>query len=204
MSPFSYENGELRCEGVSAGELAREFGTPLYVYSRRHIEEQVQGFRDAFSWGDALICFSVKALSNIHILKVVCEAGCGFDIVSGGELHRVTEAVGDTSRVVFAGVGKTAGEITAALTSDIFMFNVESEAELEAIDRAALSQGRKARVGLRFNPDVDPHTHEYTTTGKKENKFGLSADRIRRIAGGAGGLKGATLSAIHVHMISPE
>lgn len=200
MFPYHYEDGELFCDGVRVKDLAEKYGTPLYVYSRRCIEDRIARLREAFAWRKPLVCFSVKALSNIHILKVVSEAGCGFDIVSGGELYRVMEAVGDARQVVFAGVGKTGPEIRAALKNGILLFNVESEAELDEIERIARSEGAKALAALRLNPDVDPHTHAYTTTGRKENKFGLSADRIRRIADAAKDLGAVTLSAVHVHI----
>lgn len=195
---FHYRDRQLHCEETPLSALAARYGTPLYVYSRRHIEERLRQIQSAFEWASPLVCYSVKALSNIHILELVHRAGGGFDIVSGGELHRVLKAGGDCSRVVFAGVGKSEREIREALAVGILMFNVESRPELALIGRLAAGGG--ARVALRLNPDVDPHTHTYTTTGKKGNKFGMPADVLLAAAREALAMPSVRLAGVHVHI----
>ncbi|MGZ3385698.1 MAG: diaminopimelate decarboxylase family protein, partial [Isosphaeraceae bacterium] len=165
MEPFQYRDRQLYCEDVPVAELAARFGTPLYVYSQSAILETLKSLRSAFADVDPLVCYSVKANSNLGILKVMAEHGSGFDVVSGGELHRVKLAGGDPERTVFAGVGKTDDEIVAGLEAGVLMFNVESEGELEAITRVAAAMNRVAPIALRVNPDVDPRTHRYTSTG---------------------------------------
>ncbi|HZE99688.1 MAG TPA: diaminopimelate decarboxylase, partial [Planctomycetota bacterium] len=186
MDYFRYLRGELQAEDVSIQELAEKHGTPLYVYSSRTILEHFRKLRDAFAGAGGLsqepvICYSVKANSNLSILKLMKDEGSGFDVVSGGELYRALKVGADPKKCVFAGVGKNDEEITYALEQGILLFNVESEEELTNIDRIAGKLGKKAPVALRVNPDVDPQTHTYISTGKKETKFGVDLIRAKRI-----------------------
>lgn len=173
MDDFSYRNGALHAEGVDLRRLATEYGTPCYVYSRAAIERQWRAFDAAFGARDHLVCYAVKACSNIAILNLLARLGAGFDIVSGGELARVLAAGGDPGKTVFSGVGKGREEIRRALAAGIGCFNVESAAELDRIEAVAREMGRRAPVSLRVNPDVDARTHPYISTGLKENKFGI-------------------------------
>ncbi len=200
---FEYRDGVLRCESADAREIARIFGTPLYVYSRRTLLDHFDRVREAFAPVDASICFSVKSCQNLSILRLLQKRGAAFDVVSLGELRRVLEAGGDPARVVFAGVGKTDEEIREALKAGIGWFNVESEREMDNLATIAESMGRTARAALRVNPDVDPKTHVYTTTGKRETKFGVDLERARRVFVDFGGRKGLDLSGIHLHIGSP-
>jgi len=178
MHSFHYRDGRLHCEDVDLDRVAREFGTPLYIYSAGTILDHYRRLDAALSELDHLICYAVKANSNGAILSLLVEAGAGFDIVSGGELFRVLAAGGDSQGCTFAGVGKSLGEIEYALEQGVYSFNVESEAELEDIDRIAGAKNSRARIALRANPDVDPHTHEYISTGSRESKFGIALDQI--------------------------
>jgi diaminopimelate decarboxylase len=166
-------DGHLHLEGVALNALAERFGTPLYVYSRQALEEAYQAYAQAFADTPHLICYAVKANSSLAILNLFARLGTGFDIVSGGELARVLAAGGDPGKVVFSGVGKTADEMRAALQAGILCFNVESVSELHRLNRVAGEQGKIAPVSFRVNPDVDPKTHPYISTGLKENKFGV-------------------------------
>lgn len=174
MDFFEYRNGSLFCEEVSVEELAKKHGTPLYVYSLKTFLHHFGKLSEAFSGVESLICFSVKSNSNLSILRRLQQAGCGFDVVSGGEIFRALKAGADPGTIVFAGVGKTDEEILYALKTGIKMFDVESLPELENIDRLARAEGVRAPIALRLNPDVDAHVHRYITTGKQENKFGLA------------------------------
>lgn len=200
MDDFNYDRGELCCEALPLSDLAAKHGTPLYVYSRNTFLEHYGRIERAFAPLDPTICFSVKSCSNLSILRLLRQRGSAFDVVSGGELARVLEAGADAKKVVFAGVGKTDDEIRAALEADIAWFNAESEAELENLAAIAAVSNRTARVALRVNPDVDPHTHAYITTGKRENKFGVDLDRARRVFADFSGRKGIEPSAIHLHI----
>ena len=200
MEPFQYHDRQLYCEDVPVAELAARFGTPLYVYSQSAILETLNSLRSAFADVDPLVCYSVKANSNLGILKVMAEHGSGFDVVSGGELHRVKLAGGDPERTVFAGVGKTDDEIVAGLEAGVLMFNVESEGELEAITRVAAAMNRVAPIALRVNPDVDPRTHRYTSTGKKESKFGMDIARSLRVAEAALAMSSVRMIGMHMHI----
>jgi len=200
MEPFQYRDRQLYCEDVPVAELAARFGTPLYVYSQSAILETLKSLRSAFADVDPLVCYSVKANSNLGILKVMAEHGSGFDVVSGGELHRVKLAGGDPERTVFAGVGKTDDEIVAGLEAGVLMFNVESEGELEAITRVAAAMNRVAPIALRVNPDVDPRTHRYTSTGKKESKFGMDIARSLRVAEAALAMSSVRMIGMHMHI----
>lgn len=173
MSYFSYQGGELHAEAVPLARIAEQHGTPCYVYSRAALTEAFREFDGAFSGRDHLVCYAVKANSNLAILNLFARLGSGFDIVSGGELERVLAAGGDPRKVVFSGVGKSALEMRRALAVGILCFNVESESELERLDKVAGTMGRKAPVSLRVNPDVDAGTHPYIATGLKQNKFGV-------------------------------
>jgi diaminopimelate decarboxylase len=177
MTPFVYRDQRLLAEGVDLARLAQAVGTPCYVYSRAHIEARFRAFDAAFAGRDHRVCYAVKANSNLAVLNVLARLGAGFDIVSGGELARVLAAGGDPGSVVFSGVGKTADEMRAALDAGIFSFNVESESELETLNDTAARAGRRARIALRVNPDVDPATHPYISTGLKESKFGIAIER---------------------------
>jgi len=203
MDAFQYRNGELYCEDVSVRSLAEIHGTPLWIYSQAKFVHELKSIRDAFAEVDPVICYSVKANSNLSILKLLNEQGSSFDVVSGGELFRVREAGADPTRVVFAGVGKTDTEIREALASRILMFNVESEAELKAISRVAGEMGLVAPVALRLNPDIDGKTHAKTTTGKKGNKFGMDIERHNELAAQVLRDPYLELRGIHLHIGSP-
>lgn len=176
MHLFTYRNATLHAEDVPAPELAEKFGTPLYVYSAASLRRHVQAYSAAFADTPHLLCFSVKANANIHILRLLGELGVGMDIVSGGELYRALAAGIPGNRIVYSGVGKRDDEIRDALKADILMFNVESEQELARINAIAVEMGVRARISLRINPDVDPKTHPYISTGLKKNKFGLDRE----------------------------
>ena len=203
MEHFSYRNGQLYCEGVSADALAEKYGTPLYVYSKAALQERYRSVEKAFSGVNAIIAFSVKSCSNLAVLNVLREAGAGFDIVSGGELFRALRIGADPRKIVFAGVGKTDNEIRMALENDILMFNVESEAELDNIQAIAAGMGMVAPVALRINPDVDAKTHAKTTTGKKENKFGIDFATASRIIRNIANQPNVRLLGLDVHLGSP-
>jgi diaminopimelate decarboxylase len=173
MTAFAYQGGEFYCEEVPLTKVAQEVGTPCYVYSRRMLIEGYRALDQAFAGLPHLICYAMKANSNLAILRVFIEEGGGLDIVSGGELFRGLRAGADPRRIVFAGVGKSADEIEAALRADILLFNVESPQELEAIQAVAAKLGTPARVAVRVNPDVDPNTHPYISTGLRQSKFGV-------------------------------
>ncbi|ATP52675.1 diaminopimelate decarboxylase [Pseudomonas putida] len=174
MNAFNYRDGELFAEGVALSAIAERFGTPTYVYSRAHIEAQYRSYTDALQGVEHLVCFAVKANSNLGVLNVLARMGAGFDIVSGGELERVLAAGGRADRVVFSGVGKTRADMRRALEVGVHCFNVESTDELERLQVVAAEMGKVAPVSLRVNPDVDAGTHPYISTGLKENKFGIA------------------------------
>lgn len=179
MSHFTYTNGKLHAEQTALDRIAEEFGTPTYVYSSASLTENFLAYATACQQhgrgnGGALICYSVKSNSNLAVLNLLSKLGSGFDIVSGGELERVIAAGSDTKKVIFSGVGKSRDEMRLALSHDILCFNVESIPELHRLNDVAASMGKRARVSLRVNPDVDPKTHPYISTGLKENKFGIA------------------------------
>ncbi|MHB1555860.1 MAG: diaminopimelate decarboxylase [Isosphaeraceae bacterium] len=200
MEPFHYHDGQLYCENLPAADLAGRFGTPLYVYSQASILGTLRSLQSAFAEVEPLICYSVKANSNLGILKVMAAHGSGFDVVSAGELYRVGLAGGEAGKTVFAGVGKTDDEIRAGLEAGVLMFNVESEAELAAIARVAAAIGKVAPVALRVNPDVDPKTHRYISTGKKESKFGMDIERAAKVAESAIAIDSVHMIGIHMHI----
>lgn len=200
MDHFSFRNGRLHAETVDLAALAREHGTPAYVYSRAALENHYQRFDDALASAPHLICYAVKANSNIAVLNVLARMGAGFDIVSGGELARVLAAGGDPTRIVFSGVGKTAEEMRAALTADIRCFNVESVAELDRLSEVASEAHQIARVSLRVNPDVDARTHPYISTGLKENKFGIDISEAESAFQRAAALPGLEVVGVDCHI----
>ena len=197
---FHYAGGRLRCDGVDVDEIAAAAGTPAYVYSAGSFRARYRRIRDAFAAHDPVVCYSVKANANLAVLRVLRDEGAGFDIVSGGELFRTAKAGIDPARVVFAGVGKSDDEIRDALRAGILFFDVESEAELAAIDAVAAAEGRRAPVALRVNPDVDPHTHRYISTGKRESKFGVDLARARRIVESLDATPHVDLLGVHIHI----
>lgn len=197
---FEHINGVLHAEKVSLLTLAKDHGTPLYVYSRAALERHYTAFDEAFDFIDHQVCFAVKANSNIGVLNVLARLGAGFDIVSGGELARVLAAGGNPAKVVFSGLGKTESEIEQALNVGIACFNVESYGELARIDRVAQRLGLKAPVSLRVNPDVDAQTHPYISTGLKENKFGIPSDTVYDTYQYAASLKGLDVVGIDCHI----
>ncbi len=177
MNAFTRKHGELHAEGVPIAAIAEQIGTPCYVYSLAALRAHYAAYRSGFAGARHLVCYSVKANSNLAVLSALAREGSGFDVVSGGELTRVLRAGGDPAKVVFSGVGKQEAEVRAALQAGILMFNVESPAELDVIDRVARELGRRAPIALRINPDVDPRTHEYIATGLKTSKFGIPIER---------------------------
>lgn len=181
MDFFQYKNNQLMAENLPVKQLAEQFGTPLYVYSRATLERHWHAFNNAFGEHPHLVCFAVKSNPNIAILNIMAKLGSGFDIVSQGELERVLAAGGDAAKVVFSGVAKSRQEIARALEVNIRCFNVESEAELLRINQVAGEMGKIAPISLRVNPDVDAHTHPYISTGLKENKFGVSVEQAREV-----------------------
>ena len=204
MEPvFAYRNGELHCEDLPVGLVAERYGTPTYVYSTRSLLQRFESTRSAFAPWNPLVCFSVKACSNLSILRLLAQVGSGFDVVSGGELYRALLAGADAGKVVFAGVGKSPEEIDYALQEGIFMFNVESRPELEAICDAAERLGRTAQVALRINPDVDARTHRKTTTGKGETKFGIGMAEAEKLGAETLGWRSVQVHGLHLHLGSP-
>jgi diaminopimelate decarboxylase len=200
---FRYRNGQLYCEDVDLARVADKCGTPIYVYSAGTILDHYRRLDAALAPLDHLICYAVKANSNRAILKVVADEGAGFDIVSGGELYRVLAAGGDPAKCTFAGVGKSSEEIAYALEQRVYSFNVESEAELDYIDRiagASRRRGMGAPIALRANPDVDPRTHEYISTGSHENKFGIALDRLATVYERAAKLRNINIVGVQMHI----
>ncbi len=200
MHHFHYKNGRMCCEDVPLEKIAQEVGTPFYCYSNETLLRHYKVFDEAFKDVDHLVCFAVKANSNIGLLHEMVKAGAGCDIVSGGELFRALKAGCDPRKIVYAGVGKTEEEIEYALKSNILMFNVESTQELFALDTVAGRLGTKAAVALRVNPDVDPKTHPYISTGLKKNKFGIAIEKALEEYKLAAGLKNIEVVGIHQHI----
>ncbi len=204
MNFFTYRKGELYCEDIKATELAKRFGTPLYVYSVRTILDHHRKLRQAFQHADmthpSLICYSVKANSNLSIMNLMKEEGAGFDVVSGGELYRVMKIGADPKKVVFAGVGKSPQEIKEALKAGVLLLNCESEEELCTINSIAKQSRTVARVAVRVNPDVDPRTHKHITTGLRENKFGVDTETAIRMLKDSKKIKNVKIIGLHVHI----
>ena len=182
MDYFNYKQDELFAEEVSLKDIADQHGTPAYVYSRATLERHAKAYTDSFSAMSGLVCFSVKALSNISILKVLKDCGCGFDIVSGGELHRALLAGADPQKIIFSGVGKSEVEMAAGINSGILSFNIESKSELMRLESVASSMQKIAPIAIRFNPGVDAGVHEFTKTGRKSDKFGVSIEDALELA----------------------
>ena len=208
MEEFSYRSGMLYAEDVPVDRLAGEFGTPLYVYSRNHFRSQYRRLASAMRDLGPLICYSVKANSNLSVIRTFLDEGAGLDIVSGGELFRALRAGARADRIVFAGAGKTREEIEYALREQILFFTVESEPEALRIAECARAQGRTGRIAFRVNPDVDPQTHKYISTGKKENKFGLDLQRAGAAYELAARTPGLEIVGLHMHIgsqiLTPE
>jgi len=200
VNHFDYRNGELHAESVPLASIARQHGTPCYVYSRAALTEAWRAFDAAFAGRDHLICYAVKANSTLAVLNVLARLGSGFDIVSGGELERVLAAGGDPRKVVFSGIGKSTAEMRQALAAGILCFNVESESELVRLDAVASESGKKAAVSLRVNPDVDPRTHPYIATGLKQNKFGIAYEDALALYARARGMRHLELAGIGCHI----
>ena len=200
MHNFQYREGELCCEDVPLARIAKEVGSPCYVYSHSALVRQFRAYDSAFQNIPHIVAFAMKANSNLAVLKLMASEGSGVDIVSGGELFRALKAGVPASKIVFAGVGKNAGEIRDALKAGILMFNVESSAELHAINDVAASMGHKARVALRINPDIDPKTHPYISTGLKKSKFGIGAERALEEFKVASSLKHIEVVGVHKHI----
>jgi diaminopimelate decarboxylase len=197
---FRYQKNQLFCEGVEVEALAKKHGTPLYVYSQRTIEDHFQRLDTALTPLDHLICYAVKANSNVAVLRALSDMGSGFDIVSAGELRRVMAGGGDPGKCVFAGVGKTEEEVSYALRERVYCFNVESEPELARIDRIAGQMKKVAPVAVRVNPNVDAHTHSKITTGTYENKFGIAYEEVEAVYARASKLRNVQLRGVQMHI----
>jgi len=200
MHNFEYRQGEFYCEQVPVSRIAKEVGTPCYIYSHATLIRHFHAYDGAFKNIPHIVAFAMKANSNLAILRLMAKEGSGVDIVSGGELFRALKAGVPPGKIVFAGVGKDAGEIAEALKADILMFNVESSAEIRAINDVAASIGKKARIALRINPDVDPKTHPYISTGMKKSKFGIAADRALEEYKMAASLSHIEVVGVHAHI----
>jgi diaminopimelate decarboxylase len=200
MDYFNYQDGQLFAEEVSVASLANQFGTPCFIYSRTSIEEQYKAYEKAFNGHPSLICYAVKANSNLAVLNVLSKLDAGFDIVSGGELDRVLAAGGDPRKVIFSGLGKTKDEIISGLEANILCFNIESEAELHRINEVAKAQNQVAPISIRVNPDVDAETHPYISTGLKENKFGVPIASALSLYRQAADMTGVNIIGIDAHI----
>ena len=200
MGPFQYRNNELHCEDVALTKIAEEVGTPVYVYSRSDIERAYRAFDAALEGIPHEVCYAVKANSTLGVLSVLVQLGAGADIVSVGELYRWLRAGGEADSVVFSGVGKTEAEMKTALEAGVGCFNVESGEELLALDKVAQSIGKRAKISLRVNPDVDPQTHPYISTGLKQNKFGVSMAEARGLFRDAAAAKGLQVAGVDFHI----
>lgn len=200
MHYFDYIDNDLHCENVSIKRICEEVGTPVFIYSRATLERHFKVFHEPFSSVDHLICYSMKACSNLAVIRLFANLGGGVDIVSGGELYRALKAGVDASRIVYSGVGKRVSEIDEALAAGILMFNVESEDELMLLDQRAQAAGVCAPVSLRVNPDVDPLTHPYISTGLKKNKFGIQVEKAVELYGKAKNLRGVNPIGVDCHI----
>ena len=200
MPPFTYRNGALHAEDVALATIAEAVGTPFYCYSSTAIEQHFEAFRDAFAGQDARVFYAMKANSNQAVLTTLARLGAGMDVVSEGELRRARAAGVPGERIIFSGVGKTLSEMNLALDEKIYCFNVESEPELEALSRAAVSRGAVAPVAIRVNPDIDARTHAKIATGKSENKFGVPISRARDVYAHARTLPGLSVRGVDMHI----
>ncbi len=203
MDHFHYRNQKLYCEEIPVSDLAKEYGTPIFIYSYATLVHHLNQLQTAFAEAKPLICYSVKTNGNIHICRVMREHGSGFDVTSGGEMYRALAAGASGESIVYAGVGKTDEEIHFALQNDVFMFNVESEEELHTIGAIAQSLGKVASIALRVNPDLPPKTHVKTDTSVKGVKFGLDIETVLDVARGVVGHPGIAIKGIHLHLGSP-
>jgi diaminopimelate decarboxylase len=200
MHAFHYRRGHLSCEEADLNRVADQFGTPLYVYSRRTILDHFHRLDDSLAALDHQICYALKANSNLAVIRLLAEQGAGFDIVSGGELYRIIKAGGDPSKCTFAGVGKTREEIEYALQSGVHSFNAESEEELQAINEVARALNKRAPVAIRVNPDVAANTHKYISTGKIENKFGIGIDQVEAVYQRTSELSNLRIRGVQMHI----
>jgi len=203
MNEFTYQNKNLLAENVPVADLAAAYGTPLYVYSRSHLQAQYRALKAAMAPVNPLICFAVKSNTNAAVIQTFAAEGSGADVVSAGELYRARKAGVPADKIVFAGVGKSEQEIEYALRENILYFTVESEPELERISAVGKKIGLTGRVAIRVNPDVDPKTHKYTSTGKKENKFGVDLERAMQAYELAARLPNLEITSLHMHLGSP-
>src|SRR6516164_3496531 len=203
MDHFHYRNRILHCEDVPVRRLADLYGTPLFVYSKATLLHHLGQLQKAFAAVEPLVCYSIKTNGNLHICRVLAEAGAGFDVTSGGELYRALHAGGSGDRIVFAGVGKTDDEIRYALENNVFLFNVESEAELHNLAELARSAGKPAGVALRVNPDLPPKTHAKTDTSVKGVKFGLDIETVLEFAHKVVDHSHVKVVGLHMHLGSP-
>jgi diaminopimelate decarboxylase len=197
---FHYKGSELFCENVPVARIADKVGTPVYIYSQNHFLNQFKAIQEAFKEVEPLVCYAIKANGNLGILRAMALAGSGFDCVSKGEIYRALRAGASPDKIVFAGVGKQAYEIDYALEQGILMFNVESESELELISKVAGKRKVEAPIALRLNPDVDPKTHKYISTGKRESKFGIDLQRAEKCLARIKELKNLRLRGLHIHI----
>lgn len=203
MNEFTYRQGAMHVEDAAIRDLAARYGTPLYIYSRSHLQSQFRALKQAMAPVNPLICYAVKANTNAAVIQTFAAEGSGADVVSGGELYRARRAGVPANKIVFAGVGKTESEIEYALREQILYFTVESEPELERISSVATRLGIRGRIAIRVNPDVDPKTHKYTSTGKKENKFGVNLERAMAAYELAARLPNLDITSLHMHLGSP-
>ena len=200
MDHFAYQDGVLHAEDVSLAEIAATVGTPFYCYSRATFERHIRVFDEALAGMPHLVCYAMKANSNLALLKIAVDAGAGMDVVSGGEIRRALAAGCPPEKVVFSGVGKTHDEMRLALEIGIRQFNVESEPELRRLNEVALSMGKRAAITVRVNPDVDAQTHAKIATGKSENKFGIPIAKARAVYAEAAAMEGIEVVGIDVHI----
>lgn len=198
--PIEHRGNDLYIESIPASEIAEEFGTPTYVYSRALIEEAFNSYKDMLTSHKSLICYAVKANPNLAVLDILVQLGAGFDIVSEGELKRVLTAGGDPGKIVFSGVGKTPSEMNTALKSNIYCFNVESESELNTLNEVSKKIGEIAPISIRINPDVNPTTHPYIATGMRKNKFGVPKNEVIKLYENASKLKNISVQGIDCHI----
>jgi diaminopimelate decarboxylase len=203
MDHFQYKDNQLFCENVPVAQIAQQIGTPVYIYSTATFQSHYKKLAEAFAELNPLICYSVKGCSNINICRLLAEMGSWFDVVSGGELYRVLQADGQANKVVYAGVGKTDEEIRQAIEAGIAYFNIESEAEMANLRSISARMATPVQAALRVNPDVDPKTYHYTTTGKKETKFGVDLERALKVFEEFGHDRHVKLNGIHLHIGSP-
>ena len=200
MNYFAHRHGRLFAEDVPVSEIAERVGTPVYIYSARTLRRHFRVMRDAFKGTDPIICFAMKALSNLSVLRLFSDLGAGFDIVSAGELMRCLKAGADPGKIVFSGVGKSDGEIEAALNANILMINLESRPEMHRVSEVARRLQRNARVSMRVNPDLDPGTHPHISTGHRDSKFGIPLSQVREYYAEARGLPNLELSGLSTHI----